>query len=65
MRAMLGMKQALSEALRPASADAHFFGFSARLRQPVRCDLDYRLDVATTEHQASGRLLDESNDECC
>ncbi|MBD8455111.1 MaoC/PaaZ C-terminal domain-containing protein [Serratia rubidaea] len=65
MRAMLDMKQALSEALRPASSDAHFFRFSARLRQPVRCDLDYRLDVATTEHQASGRLLDESNDECC
>ncbi|MHC5177714.1 MaoC/PaaZ C-terminal domain-containing protein [Serratia rhizosphaerae] len=65
MRAMLDMKQALSESLRPASPDAHFFRFSARLRQPVRCELDYRLDVATTEHQASGRLLDECNDECC
>lgn len=65
MRAMLDMKQALSEALRPASPDEHFFRFSARLRQPVRCELGYRLDVATTEHQASGRLLDECNDECC
>ena len=65
MRAMLDMKQALSEALRPASSDVHFFRFSARLRQPVRCDLDYRLDIATTEHQASGRLLDECNNENC
>lgn len=65
MRAMLDMKQALSEALQPASPDVHFFRFSARLRQPVCCDLDYRLDVATTARQASGRLLDARNDECC
>ncbi|QHA88217.1 MaoC family dehydratase [Serratia rhizosphaerae] len=65
MRAMLDMKQALSEALRPVPPDAHFFRFSARLRQPVRCGLDYRLDVVATEYQASGRLLDERSGESC